>query len=139
MFAISISIPPIAITWLVLSPLIGWLALAKRRSFVRWMLASILLTPLAAIVLLFLPAAKKAAPGNQTKPTVIPPPRPKSPSLIRRVAGATGFRVKESRAAKALASATGAAHRSLEDFANRAELDSEIAKTVQSRFGRDKS
>jgi hypothetical protein len=51
MFAISLTIPPVAIAWAGLSLLIGLLAVAKRLSFTTWMLASIILSPFAVIVL----------------------------------------------------------------------------------------
>lgn len=60
-----------------------------------------------------------------------PPAVPKAPYLLRRVAGAASFRVKESRAAKAAIGTTTAAHQSLETFANRTELDRDIAKSVR--------
>jgi hypothetical protein len=126
MFAISIPIPPIAIAWLGLSLLIGLLALAKRRSFVGWLLASLLFTPFATVVLFYLPPAKASVPKKGK--TKGPPPMPTSPSLFRRITGAARFRMKESRSAKAVVGVTGAAHRSLER---------DIAKSVKSRFGRD--
>jgi hypothetical protein len=129
MFAISIPIPPIAIAWLGLSLLIGLLALAKQRSFVGWLLASLLFTPFAAVVLFYLPPAKASVPKKgKTKSRAAPPPMPTSPSLFRRIIGAARFRMKESRSAKAVVGVTGAAHRSLER---------DIAKSVKSRFGRD--
>lgn len=51
MFAISILIPPVVIAWAVLSVFVGLLALIRRRSFDGWLAASILFTPLAAVVL----------------------------------------------------------------------------------------
>ena len=137
MFAISISIPPIAIAWAGLSLLIGVLALAKRRSFVGWMLASILLTPFVVVVLLYLPPAEKSG-SVKNKPQVIPPPLPRSPSLALRAIRAFGFRVRESRAASTLSGAKDAAH-GPQGFASRAELDRDIADSARSRFGRDRS
>lgn len=141
MFAISIAIPPVAIAWAGLSILIGFLALAKRRSFIGWMAASILFTPFAAVVLFFLPRVeatpKTKAPAVPPQPQPAPPPLPASPSLFRRVAGAAKFRAKENPASKALAGAASVAHRSLENFASRAELEQDIKQSVQDRFGHD--
>lgn len=142
MFAISITIPPVAIAWAGLSILIGFLALAKRRSFIGWMAASILFTPFAAVVLFFLPRADDTP---KTKTSAVPPQSPPSPpllparpSLFRRVAGAAKFRVKESPASKAFAGAASVAHRSLENFATNTELERDIKQSVQDRLGRNK-
>ena len=53
---------------------------------------------------------------------------PTNRSLFRRIIGAARFRMKERRSARAVVGVRGAAHGSLE---------SDIAKTVKSRFGRD--
>ena len=139
MFAISITIPPVAIAWAGLSILIGFLALAKRRSFIGWMAASILFTPFAAVVLFFLPRADVPAKPKSplAQPLSPPPPLPSRPSLFRRVTGAAKFRMKENPASNAIAGAASAAHRSLENFANHAELERDIKQSVRNRFERD--
>lgn len=143
MFAISITIPPVAIAWAGLSILVGFLALAKRRSFIGWMAASILFTPFAAVVLFFLPRANATAkiqpPAGSLQSRLDPPALPAPPSLFKRVAGATKFRVKENAASRALAGAASVAHRSLENFASRAELDRDIKQSVQDHLGRGKN
>lgn len=128
MFAISIAVPPVAITWIGLSLLIGLLALAKRRSFTGWMAASMLFTPFFAVVLFFLPRANIPV---KTKPTAIPPPLPTRPSLLGRVAAAAKFRVRQNGAANVLAEETRRAHRSLDNFT---ELERDIKQSVQSRL-----
>jgi hypothetical protein len=129
MFVISIPVPPIAIAWLGLSLIIGLCALAKQRSFGGWLLASLLITPFAAVVLFYLPPAKATVPKKgKTESREAPPPMPTSRSLFRRIFGAPRFRMKDGRSAKAAAGVGVAAHGSLE---------SDIARTVKSRFGRD--
>ena len=120
MFIISIPIPPIAIAWLGLSVIVGLCALAKQRSFGGWLLASLLITPFAAVVLFHLPPAKASVESRAA-----PPPM----STNRwRIFSAARFRMKERRSAKAILGVRGAAHGSLE---------SDIAKTVKNRFGQD--
>lgn len=129
MFAISISIPPVAIAWAIFSVVIGLIAAAKGQSAIGWILACLLFSPLVGLVLLFLPTKK----GHPT-----PPPLPKSSSLTRRSLAALGYRVKESRAVKIAADAKGTARRTLESFTSKAELDREIATTVRSQFPSDR-
>lgn len=143
MFAISITIPPAAIAWAGLSILVGFWAIARRRSFIGWMVASILFTPFAAVVLFFLPradaAAKIQSPAVPLQLQPDPPALPRRSSLFRRIAGATKFRVQENAASRALAGAASVAHRSLENFASRAELERDIKQSVQDRLGRDRN
>jgi hypothetical protein len=128
MFAISIPIPPVAVGWVILSLLIGLFAVAKGRPFLSWFVASLFATPFVGACLFFLPHEAK----SPTAPSRLPKPHKRS--LVRRTLGAAGFRLKDSRAGKAVAGAKGVAHRSLEGFAVRAELDHGITKSVRDQF-----
>ena len=148
MIALSIPIPIVTVCWIAACGLVGLLAMARGRSFVSWSMIAAIATPLAGLPLLVLPDLRAKNRLNPNLPSPQPglgermppslPSAPLSSSLPVRALKGLGFRVQDSRVAAAISSGRKTARQSVQNFASKAEIDSEIAKTVRNEFPNNK-
>jgi hypothetical protein len=129
--AISIPIPLITIGWIMVSALIGLFALAQGRSFVSWSVASLIVSPLVGLLLLFLPKPKTTSQKPiSSRATVVPSKAAVPVKAVR----AFAHHVASSRLIGAISRRKATTYRSLENFTAATEIDKGIAAAVRDEF-----
>ena len=139
MIAISIPIPLVTIGWIVVSVLIGLLALAQGRSFVSWSLASAIATPFVGLLLLILPKPKKSGqlpslPKPSRRDLAVAPSKAALPFKAIKA-----LHMGSSRFIGVISRRKAAAYPSQKTITAATEIDKEIAAAVRGEFPRKRT